>query len=75
VQVSRQEAHVTPGEPAASTFGATDESEEDVVFIPPPRGRRGAKSTAPAASKTAAKKTAAKKSVSTRSASKTRKKK
>jgi ribonuclease R len=75
VPVSRQEAHVTPAEPAASTFGATDESEEDVVFVPPPRGRRGAKNTAPAASKTAANKTAAKKSASTRSASKTRKKK
>jgi len=75
VPVSRQEARVTPAEPAASTFGATDESEEDVVFVPPPRGRRGTRSAAPAASKTAAKKTAAKKSDSTRSASKTRKKK
>jgi ribonuclease R len=75
VPVSAQEAHATPAEPAASTYGATDESEEDVVFVPPPRGRRGARSTASTASKTAAKKTAAKKSASTRSASKTGKKK
>jgi ribonuclease R len=75
VPVSAQEAHVTPAEPAASTFGATDESEEDVVFVPPPGGRRGARKTASIASKTAAKKTAAKKSASTRSASKTGKKK
>jgi ribonuclease R len=75
VPVSAQEARATPAEPAASTFGATDESEEDVVFVPPPRSRRGAKSAASTASKTAAKKTAAKKSASTGSASKTRKKK
>jgi ribonuclease R len=75
VPVSQQEARTTPAEPAASTFGATDESEEDVVFVPPPRSRRGTRSTAPAAKPTATKKTAAKKSASTKSASKTRKKK
>ncbi|WP_198118776.1 ribonuclease R [Massilia rhizosphaerae] len=80
VPVSQQEARATPAEPAASTFGATDESEEDVVFVPPPRGRRGARGASsaakPAAAKpTATKKTAAKQGASTRNASKTRKKK
>jgi len=75
VPVSQQEAHTTPAEPAASTYGATDESEEDVVFVPPTRGRRGTRNAAPAAKPTATKKTAAKKSASTKSASKTRKKK
>jgi ribonuclease R len=80
VPVSQQEALLTPAEPAASTFGATDESEEDVVFVPPTRGRRGARGASsaakPAAAKpTATKKTAAKQGASTRNASKTRKKK
>lgn len=75
VPVSQQEAHVTPAEPAASTFGATDESEEDIVFVPPTRSRRGNRNAAPAANKTVAKKPAAKKSAPTKSASKTRKKK
>jgi ribonuclease R len=75
VPVSQQEAHVTPAEPAASTFGATDESEEDVVFVPPTRSRRASRNAATAANKTAAKKPAAKKSAPTKSASKTRKKK
>jgi ribonuclease R len=75
VPVSQQEAHVTPAEPAASTFGATDESEEDVVFVPPTRGRRNTRNASPAAKPTATQKTAAKKSASTKSASKTRKKK
>jgi ribonuclease R len=75
VPVSQQEAHVTPAEPAASTFGATDESDEDVVFVPPTRGRRGGRNASPAANQTAANKTAAKKSAPTKSASKTRKKK
>jgi ribonuclease R len=73
--VSQQEAHVTPAEPAASTFGATDASDEDVVFVPPTRRRRGPRNASPAANQTAPKKTAAKKSASTKSASKTRKKK
>jgi ribonuclease R len=75
VPVSQQEAHVTPAEPAAAALSATDESDDDVVFVPPTRGRRGARNTASAANPTAAKKTAAKKSASTKSASKTRKKK
>jgi ribonuclease R len=75
VPVSQQEAHVTPAEPAAATFNASDESDDDVVFVPPTRGRRGARSTASAATPTAAKKSAAKKSAPTKSASKTRKKK
>jgi ribonuclease R len=81
VPVSAQEARVTPAEPAASTLGATDESDEDVVFVPPTRSRRGrsrsasAASAASAANQTASKKTAAKKSAPTRNASKTRKKK
>jgi ribonuclease R len=75
VPVSQQEARVTPAEPAASTFGATDESEEDVVFVPPTRGRRNTRNASPAAKPTATQKTAAKKSASTKSASKTRKKK
>ena len=79
VPVSAQEARATPAEPAASTPGATDESEEDVVFVPPTRPRRGARKTAspetPAATPTASTKTAAKKSAPAKSASKTRKKK
>ena len=87
VPVSAQEARATPAEPAASTLGATDESEEDVVFVPPTRSRRGARKSAapaspaatpaptPAATPTASTKTAAKKSAPAKSASKTRKKK
>jgi len=80
VPVSQQEARATPAEPAASTFGATDESEEDVVFVPPTRSRRGNRNGSPAAkaaaaNQTASKKTAANKSAPTKSASKTRKKK
>jgi ribonuclease R len=75
VPVSQQEARGTPAEPAASTFGATDESEEDVVFVPPTRRRRGPRNASPAANQTAPKKTAANKGASTKSASKTRKKK
>jgi ribonuclease R len=80
VPVSQQEARTTPAEPAASTYGATDESEEDVVFVPPTRSRRGNRngSSAPkaaATNQTASKKTAANKSAPTKSASKTRKKK
>jgi ribonuclease R len=61
---------------AAPAPVATDESEDDVVFVPPTRGRRGSsRNAAPAANKTTAKKTAAKKSAPTKSASKTRKKK
>ncbi|KQZ34558.1 ribonuclease R [Massilia sp. Root1485] len=75
VPVSQQEARATPAEPAASTFGATDEGEEDVVFVPPTRGRRGPRNASSAAKPTATKKTAANKSAPTKSASKTRKKK
>jgi len=81
--VSAQEARVTPAEPAASTPGATDDSEDDVVFVPPTRSRRGGRKAAqaatpgtpPAATPTASTKTAAKKSAPAKSASKTRKKK
>ena len=75
VPVSQQEARATPAEPAASTFGATDEGEEDVVFVPPTRGRRAPRNASSAAKPTATKKTAANKSAPTKSASKTRKKK
>jgi ribonuclease R len=83
VPVSAQEARATPAEPAASTPGATDESDEDVVFVPPTRSRRGGRKAAsaanpaanPAATPTASTKTAAKKSAPAKSASKTRKKK
>ena len=87
VPVSAQEARVTPAEPAASTPGATDESQEDVVFVPPTRSRRGGRKAAPAATPeatqaatsaatpTASTKTAAKKSAPAKGASKTRKKK
>ncbi|MDN4054972.1 ribonuclease R [Massilia sp. YIM B02763] len=51
VPASAQEAHVTPAEPAAvlPELHAGDESEDDVVFVPPTsRKRRGKAAAAPA---------------------------
>jgi ribonuclease R len=39
LQVSAQEARGTPAEPPAASFSASDESEEDIVFVPPPTRR------------------------------------
>jgi ribonuclease R len=39
--VSAQEARGTPAEPPAASFSASDESEDDIVFVPPTRRGRG----------------------------------
>jgi ribonuclease R len=81
--VSAQEARGTPAEPPAASFSASDESEADIVFVPPTRrgrGNRGSKGAnnatrqdqAPSAEakKSAAKKAASKNSAPRKSAAK-----
>jgi ribonuclease R len=84
VPVSAQEARGTPAEPPAASFSASDESEEDIVFVPPPtrrsRGGRNAGngngggngsgngSRGASTGKNAAPKTAAKKAAAKKSA-------
>jgi ribonuclease R len=72
LRVSPQEARGTPAEPPAASFSASDESENDIVFVPPTRRSRG-KNAAPktAAKKATAKKAAAKKSAPAKSAANT----
>jgi ribonuclease R len=75
--VSAQEARGTPAEPPAASFSASDESEDDIVFVPPPRrGRNAGKGSGAGGSNAnragdggnVAKKTAAKKAAADNSA-------
>jgi ribonuclease R len=70
LRVSAQEARGTPAEPPAASFSASDESDDDIVFVPPTRRSRG-NSGKNAAQKTAAKKAAPKKSAPAKSAANT----
>jgi ribonuclease R len=64
VPASPQQVHGMKGEPPVPPdFSASDESEDDIVFVPPTRKKTAAK-------KTAAKKTAAKQSAPRKSAAK-----
>jgi ribonuclease R len=81
--VSAQEARGTPAEPPAASFSASDESEQDIVFVPPTRRGRGGRNAGngsgngnggssgggnSAPKKTAAKQSAAKQSAAKKSA-------
>jgi ribonuclease R len=66
--VSPQEARGTPAEPLAAAFSASDESENDIVFVPP--SRRGRKGKDNGAAKPPAKKTVGKKPATQQSAPK-----
>ncbi|HEX8787105.1 MAG TPA: ribonuclease R, partial [Telluria sp.] len=66
--VSPQEARGTPAEPPAAAFSASDESENDIVFVPP--SRRGRKGKDNGAAKPPAKKTVGKKPATQQSAPK-----
>ncbi|WP_230027682.1 ribonuclease R [Massilia sp. Bi118] len=79
VPASPQQVHGMKGEPPVPPdFSASDESEDDIVFVPPTRRSRkagggngnGSGNAKPAAKKTAAKKTAAKQSAPRKSAAK-----
>jgi ribonuclease R len=74
VPASPQQVHGMKGEPPVPPdFSASDESADDIVFVPPTRRSRNAKGNSgakPAAKKTAAKKPAAKQSAPAKSAAK-----
>jgi ribonuclease R len=77
VPASPQQVHGMKGEPPVPPdFSASDESEDDIVFVPPTRrsrktgGGNGSGNAKPAAKKAAAKKTAAKQSAPGKSAAK-----